>query len=77
MISPIAAAMAPMVIIFNVCPKTYNTEIVKHNVNGIVIRTTELAFKERRKIITTTNANSNPIQRLSVTLLIESFTKLA
>ena len=70
-----AAAIAPNVIILKVWPVAYNTIKVSNSVTGIVIKMTRLAFKERRKIIATKMARANPIHKLSVTLLTDSFTK--
>ncbi|HNY15651.1 MAG TPA: hypothetical protein PKI12_08915, partial [Bacteroidales bacterium] len=51
--TPIAAAIAPNVIIFRVCPVAYKTINVKRSVTGIVIKIVKLAFIERRKRIAT------------------------
>ena len=51
--------------------------MVRSNVTGMVIKITALALNERRKIIATMIASSNPIHKLSVTLRMESVTKFA
>ena len=50
---------------------------VSASVIGIVTNITALDFKERRKMMATTIANNNPIQILSLTLLIDLLTKSA
>jgi hypothetical protein len=63
--------------ILNVYPTEYSIINVRLSVIGIVMSMVALAFKERRKIMATTRAKARPIQRLSVTLRMESFTKSA
>jgi hypothetical protein len=46
--------------IFIVRPKAYNSKIEKAMVTGIVNNTTRLALHERRKMIITKMASSNP-----------------
>ncbi len=77
MISPIAAAIAPSVIMLKVYPMAYRTISVRQIVTGMVIRIVRLAFSDRRNITATKMASASPIQRLSVTLFTEVFTKSA
>jgi hypothetical protein len=50
---------------------------VNERVIGIVTKITELALSERRKMKATIRARMRPIQRTSLRLLTESFTKSA
>ena len=77
MISPIAAAIEPIVIIFIVYPIAYSTIKVKHSVMGIVANITELALNDLRKITVIKIASKSPIHTTSLTLPIASETNSA
>ena len=75
MIKPIAAAIAPKVIMFRLYPMLESTVMVSNNVMGIVINMVVLALRERKNKKATTIANN--IQMLSFTLLMVRLTKSA
>jgi len=58
-------------------PVAYSTIKVRNRVTGILTKITLLALKERRKITLQKMASARPAHKLSVTLLMESFTKIS
>ena len=67
-ISPKDAAMAPSVIMLNVCPVRYKTIAVSPRVTGIVIKIVALALADFKNKMATIIANNNPSNKLSLTL---------